>query len=339
MLLRELCELDGVSGSEKVVRDYIIDKIKPYADEIQIDSIGNLIAKRNGISNKKTVMLDAHTDEVGLIISGITEKGFLEFKTVGGIDTRVMISKRVRVGKYKIPGVIGMKAIHLLEKSERTEVPKVKSLYIDIGATSKEEAEKYVELGDYAAFATDYEELSDNIIKAKALDDRAGCSVLIELIKEKPLYDTYFCFSAQEETSLRGAKIAVNRIKPDIGLVIEATTCSDVAPSEEKDYVIRQGGGAAVSFADGTTIANEKFYKKLLSVAKEENIKAQTKAAIAGGNDAGAIHIAQGGIKCATVSVPCRYIHSPAGIASKADINAVKELAGAFLRRIDEFID
>ncbi|MBQ8636724.1 MAG: M42 family metallopeptidase [Clostridia bacterium] len=339
MLLRELCELDGVSGNEKAVRDYIIEKITPYADDIKIDSIGNLIAKRNGKYNNKTVMLASHTDEVGLIISGITEKGFLEFKTVGGIDTRVMISKRVRVGNNKIPGVIGMKAIHLLEKSERTDIPKVKSLYIDIGATSKEEAEKYIELGDYAAFDTDYEELSENVLKAKAIDDRAGCSILIELIKDKPVFDTYFCFTAQEEVGLRGAKIAVNRVKPDISLVIEATTCSDVSPSEEKDYVVRLGGGAAVSFADGRTIANEDFYKKLLSIAKEENIKTQTKAAIAGGNDAGAIHLAQGGIKCAAVSVPCRYIHSPAGVASKEDINAVKELASAFLKRIEEFID
>lgn len=339
MFLKELCQLDGVSGNEKLVRDFIIDKVSPYADEIKIDSIGNLIVKRCGHSSEKRVMIASHTDEVGFIISGITDKGFLEFKTVGGIDTRVLISKNVRIGKNKIPGVIGMKAIHLLEKSERTEVPKIKSLYIDIGANSKEEAEKYVELGDYAAFATEYEELSDDTIKAKAVDDRAGCSILMELIKEKPMYDTYFCFTAQEEAGLRGARVAVNRVKPDIGLVIEATTCSDVAPADEKDYVIRLGKGAAVSFADGTTIADENYYKKLLSVAGEENIPVQTKAAIAGGNDAGAIHLAQGGIKCATVSVPCRYIHSPAGIASYNDINAVKNLAAAFLRRTDEFID
>lgn len=339
MFLKELCQLDGVSGNEKLVRDFIIDKVSPYADEIKIDSIGNLIVKRCGHSSEKRVMIASHTDEVGFIISGITDKGFLEFKTVGGIDTRVLISKNVRIGKNKIPGVIGMKAIHLLEKSERTEVPKIKSLYIDIGANSKEEAEKYVELGDYAAFATEYEELSEDSIKAKAVDDRAGCSILIELIKEKPMYDTYFCFTAQEEAGLRGARVAVNRVKPDIGLVIEATTCSDVAPADEKDYVIRLGKGAAVSFADGTTIADENYYKKLLSVAGEENIPVQTKAAIAGGNDAGAIHLAQGGIKCATISVPCRYIHSPAGIASYKDIDAVKRLAAAFLKRTDEFID
>ena len=339
MFLKELCQLDGISGNEKLVRDFIIDKVSPYADEIKIDSIGNLIVKRCGHSSEKRVMIASHTDEVGFIISGITDKGFLEFKTVGGIDTRVLISKNVRIGKNKIPGVIGMKAIHLLEKSERTEVPKIKSLYIDIGANSKEEAEKYVELGDYAAFATEYEELSDDTIKAKAVDDRAGCSILMELIKEKPMYDTYFCFTAQEEAGLRGARVAVNRVKPDIGLVIEATTCSDVAPADEKDYVIRLGKGAAVSFADGTTIADENYYKKLLSVAGEENIPVQTKAAIAGGNDAGAIHLAQGGIKCATISVPCRYIHSPAGIASYKDIDAVKRLAAAFLKRTDEFID
>ncbi len=339
MYLKELCEMDGVSGNERAVRNFIIDKIKPYADEIKIDTIGNLIAKRNGKSDKKKVMLAAHTDEVGFIISGITDKGFLEFKTVGGIDTRVMISKRVRIGRDKIPGVIGMKAIHLQEKDERDKVPKITSLYIDIGAKDKEEAEKYVSLGDYAAFDTAFEEMTDGVIKSKAIDDRAGCAVMMELIKDTPEYDTYFCFTTQEEVGLRGAKIAAAKVKPDIAIVIESTTCSDVCGTEEKDYVTKLGGGAVISFADRTTIVDDDFYKRLITTAKEEKINVQTKAAVAGGNDAGAIHQAVGGIKCATVSVPCRYIHSPAGIATKQDIQAVQSLVSAFLRRIDEFID
>lgn len=339
MYLKELCNLDGVSGNENAVRSFITEKIRPLADEIKNDAIGNIIAKKSGKSSEKTVMLSAHTDEVGFIISGISEKGFLEFKTVGGIDTRVIISKRVRIGKDKIPGVIGMKAIHLQERSERTSVPKVSSLFIDIGASNKAEAEKLVSLGDYAAFDTEYEQLGEGVIKAKAIDDRAGCAILMELMKEIPEYDTYFCFMAQEEVGLRGARIAANTVKPDIALVVEATTCSDVGGVEEKDYVTRLGGGGAVSFADRSTIVNKNFYDKLIALAESENIKVQTKAAVAGGNDAGAIHLAAGGIKCASVSVPCRYLHSPTGVAAAEDIESVYALVSAFMRKIKEFID
>lgn len=338
MYIEKLCNLDGVSGSEKCVRDYILSEIEPYADEVRIDSIGNLIAKRVGNSSEKRVMLSAHMDEVGFIVSGITEKGFLEFKTVGGIDTRVIISKKVRIGEKKVAGVIGMKAIHLQDKSERGKIPKVSSLYIDIGASDKEEAEKYIELGDYAAFDTEFEMLSQDIIKAKAIDDRCGCSILMEQIKQKPQYDTYFCFTAQEEVGLRGAKLAANAIKPNIALVVEATTCSDVYETDEKDYVTALGEGAAVSFADRTTIVNKKYYDRLINMAKSKGIRVQAKAAVAGGNDSGAIHLAVGGICCASVSLPCRYIHSPAGIASLSDYNAVSAVVRMFMDNIDEFI-
>lgn len=339
MYIKELCNLDGVSGSEGDVRAFILDKIKPYTENIEIDSIGNVIAKRKGRKSGKTVMIAAHMDEVGFIISGITEKGFLEFKTVGGIDTRVIISKRVRIGRDKTPGVIAMKAVHLQEKSERDRIPKVSSLYIDIGAKDKEEAEKYVSLGDYAAFDTEFEYLSNDVIKAKAIDDRIGCAALLELIKDEPVYDTYFVFTTQEEVGLRGARIAAARIKPDIALVVESTTCSDVYGTDEKDYVTILGGGAAVSFADRSTIVNKAYYDRLIDLARRRNIKVQTKAAVAGGNDSGAIHIASGGTLCASVSLPCRYIHSPAGIASLADYNAVLALADAFLKNTDEFIN
>lgn len=339
MYIKELCSLDGVSGCEGEVRSFILDKIRPLADEITVDTIGNIIAKKCGERHDKTVMLSAHTDEVGFIISGITDKGFLEFKTVGGIDTRVIISKHVRVGRDKLDGIIGIKAIHLQSLSERKSVPKVSSLYIDIGAKSREEAEKKVSPGDYAAFDTVCSDFGTNKIKAKAIDDRAGCAILMELMQKKPLFDTYFCFTTQEEVGLRGARIAAARVKPDIALVVEATTCSDVGGVRVEDYVTRLGCGAAVSFADRTTIVEQGFCKWLIDVAREANIPVQYKAAVAGGNDAGAIHIANGGIKTASVSVPCRYIHSPAGIADKSDIDAVKRLVSLFLKRTDEIID
>ncbi len=330
--------LNGVSGDEGAVREYILEKIKPYADEITVDTIGNIIAKRQGASDAHKVMLSAHMDEVGFIISGITDKGFLEFKTVGGIDTRVIISKRVKVGADKISGVIGMKAIHLQTPDERDSVPKISSLFIDIGAKSREEAENKVSLGDYAAFDTEFYSFGSGKYKAKAIDDRAGCAILIKLIEEKPVYDTYFCFTAQEEVGLRGARIAAARIKPDIALVAEATNCSDVGGVDEKDYVTRLGAGAAVSFADRSTIVDREYCRWLMQLAEKENIPVQYKAAVAGGNDAGAIHLACGGIKTASVSVPCRYLHSPACIAASADFVAAERLIGAFLHHADEII-
>lgn len=338
MLLKELCEIDGVSGNEGAVRKYILGKIEPYADEIQTDSMGNIIAKKCGVSSEHKVMLSAHMDEVGFIISGITDKGFLEFKTVGGIDTRVIISKKVRIGKDKIGGVIGMKAIHLQTPDERMSVPKVSSLFIDIGAHDKAEAESKIELGDYAAFDTDFAEIGTGKYKAKAIDDRAGCAVLAELIKEKPMFDTYFCFTTQEEVGLRGARIAANRIMPDIALVVEATTCSDVGGVRREDYVTSLGEGAAISFADRTTIVKRDFALWLHDLAKREEIKVQNKSAVAGGNDAGAIHLCGGGIKTASVSVPCRYLHSPAGIADASDIESTFKLVRAFLMHAGEII-
>ena len=156
VLLKELTNLSGVSGNEDAVRDFIISQISPYADEIKVDSIGNLIALKRGNSSKR-IMLSAHTDEVGFIISEITEKGFLHFKTVGGIDTRTILAKRIKIGKNGVLGVIGMKAVHLQKKSERDSTPEIRELFIDIGAKDKESAEKLVKIGDYATFETEYE--------------------------------------------------------------------------------------------------------------------------------------------------------------------------------------
>lgn len=338
MYLKELCELDGVSGNEAAVRCFIKDKISPFCEEIYVDSIGNLIAKRKGRSSKKKIMISSHTDEVGLIISGITEKGFLEFKTVGGIDTRVLISKQVRIGDEKIKGVIGMKAIHLQSADERTTVPKESALFIDIGCRNKESAEELVALGDYAAFCTEYRDFGNGKLKAKAIDDRVGCDIMIELIKEEPVYDTFYCFMAQEETGLRGARIAANKVKPDIALVLEATTAADVVGVNECDCVTTLGKGAAVSFADRRTIVEKEFCEWLYNEAKKASIPVQYKNAVAGGNDAGAIHLACGGIKTASVSVPARYIHSPVGVADKADIEAVYKIAEMFIKRADEIV-
>ena len=337
MFLEELTNLSGVSGNESEVREFIISKIKPYADEIKVDTMGNVIALKKGDSSKK-VMLSAHMDEVGFIISEITEKGYLKFKTVGGIDTRTILAKRLRIGKNKVLGVIGMKAVHLQKKSEREETPEIKDLFIDIGAKNKESAEKRIGLGDYATFDTKFEQFGEDTVKAKALDDRAGCAVLIEAMKNPVKYNTYFCFTTQEEVGMRGARVAANRINPDIALVVESTSCSDVYGFEPYESVTKLGNGAAVTFMDGTTIVNNDFRKKLFEMAKTANIPVQYKCSTSGGNDAGRIHLSGNGVKTASVSLPTRYLHSSASIASVKDLNAVLGLVELFLERIDEVI-
>ena len=186
-------------------------------------------------------------DEVGLICSRITDDGFIKFKCVGGIDTRVLVSKKVRIGRRLISGVIGAKAIHLQEKEEREQVPKVTDLYIDIGAKDKAEAEKHVSVGDYCVFDSEFVEFGSGFIKAKALDDRLGCACLMSLAEERFAFDLYLVFTVQEEVGLRGARVAAERIRPDAAIVLEGTTCSDVYGTDEKDYSTISGGGAALS--------------------------------------------------------------------------------------------
>ncbi len=338
MLIEELTNLNGVSGDEGEVRAFIKEQILSYADEITTDTIGNLIAYKKGNDEKK-IMLSAHMDEVGFIVSGINDKGFIEFKSVGGIDPRVIISKRVVVGKEKVKGVIGIKAIHLQKKSERGNMPQIRDLYIDIGASDKNAAEKAVKLGDYIAFDTEFEMLTEDTIKAKAIDDRAGCAVLIELMKKPVRYDTYFCFTTQEEVGLRGARLAAHRINPDAAFVAESTTCSDVHGFSEHEYVTEMGKGAAVTFMDRAAIADTKIRKKLFEAAKKSGIPVQYKRTTAGGNDAGRIHLARGGVRTVSVSVPCRYLHSPCSLASARDIKAVYDIAELFLDNIDMMLE
>jgi len=333
----KLTELSGVSGNEAEVRNYIKLKIPEYADEVYTDSIGNLIALKKG-SEQKKVMISAHMDEVGFIVSGINDKGYLEFKAVGGIDTRVILSKKVCIGENKVSGVIGMKAIHLQKSAERENVPEIRDLYIDIGAKDKEGASKLVKLGDYITFCTSSEIIGDDTIKAKAIDDRAGCAILMELMKKPVKYDTYFCFTTQEEVGLRGARTCAYRINPDIALVVESTTCSDVYGSCEHEYVTNMTGGAAITFMDRTTIVENSFRKWLYDIGKNNGIPVQYKRAVAGGNDAGRIHLTKNGIKTASVSIPTRYLHSPCGLCSIKDVEAVKNLSELFLDRIDEVI-
>ena len=331
MLVKELVFLGAPSGFEDTVRDFI--KEKAVADEIYIDSIGNLICHKKG--NGKKIMVSAHMDEVGLIITEITDSGFLKFDTLGGIETAVLCSKKVFIGNNKVPGIISAKAIHLQKGDEVTSPLKIKDLCIDIGAKDKESAKKLVSLGDYAVFDGEYTKFGNNLVKSKALDDRVGCAILLDLMKEDYNNDMYFVFSVQEEVGLRGATVAAYNIKPDLALVIEGTTCSDVYGSKPHNQVTNLGGGAVMTAMDRAAISDKDYYDFIMKTAQDNNIKLQIKRTGMGGTDAGAIQKSCAGVKTAVLAVPCRYIHSPVSVMNIEDSESVYKLAKAVLKNIE----
>ncbi len=329
--LKELCMIDGTSGREEDVRNYIIGRIEGKC-EYKVDPMGNILAFKKGKKTAKNkVMFSAHMDEVGFIVTYITSEGFLKFDTVGGIDSKVIVGRKVvfSQNKNKIFGVIGLKPVHLTAASEQGKVPPYDSLYIDIGAPSKEEAEEYVCVGDSAYFVSSAIEFGENKILSKAIDDRFGCAVMIKMIESELPYDANFAFVVQEEIGLRGASAAAFTIDPDYAIVLEATTAADVAGVSGADCVCIPGEGAVVSFMDRSTIYDREMFKRAFELAREKNIPCQTKTLIAGGNDAGAIHKTRGGIKTITVSLPCRYIHSACCVADIDDMKSCADMAHA----------
>ena len=326
--LEALTELNGTSGAEDAVRAYILEHIPSSLSPV-VDPLGNVIVYKEGRKNRGHIMVSAHMDEVALMVSQITDEGYLKFKTVGGIDGKVLYSKRVTV--EGIPGVIAGKAVHLQEKEERKKPIDPKNLCIDIGAASKEEV-PFAE-GVYAYFDTRFAFMGEKAIKAKALDDRVGCSILLELMKQEYDANITFCFLTREEIGLSGAVAASYTVAPEEALVIEGTVCSDIPGAKPHEYVTTFGGGAVVPFMDGSMIADKEMFLNLKQIAAEENIPIQHKRSVSGGTDAGAIHKSRAGVKTAVISVPCRYIHSPAGLMHRDDFYAVYRLAEAYLKR------
>lgn len=327
-LLKNLCTIDGTSGDEGNVRDFVISQIKDFC-QYSVDNLGNILAFKKGSKTPlKKILVDAHMDEVGLIITHIENDGFLRFKTVGGIDTSALMFRRVLING-KISGVIGGKPIHLCEGDERKKLPNADSLYIDVGVSAKEDAEKLVCVGDCAVMCSGYTVVGDKIL-SKALDDRVGCAILIDLLKMDAEYDFYVSFSTQEEVGLRGARVAAYSIDPDAAIVIDGTTAADISGVAESKMVCRQGEGAVVSFMDGATSYDREYYKAALT----SGIKAQSKCAVAGGNNAGAIHLSRGGVRTLALSVPCRYIHTAGSTCDMNDVIAVRDLTKYMIGQI-----
>lgn len=328
MLLEKLSRASGVSGCEGEVRQILTEELAPRVDSLETDMLGNLMAFKKGAVDGPRLMLAAHMDEVGLIVVDIDGSGLIKFKKVGGIDDRVLLSKPVLVGPDKVRGVIGAKAIHLQKPEERGKTLTVDQLYIDIGAGSEEEAKKLVKPGDYIAFATAPRPVGEEAYMGKALDDRVGCYLLAELLKEDLPLSVWAAFTVQEEVGLRGAGVAAYRIKPDLALVLEVTAAADVADNPEHLQSTVLGKGPVLTFMDRTFISNQKVLDFILGTAKDAGIPCQLRRFTSAGTDAGRISITGSGIPAGVISIPCRYLHGPRSLLNLKDV----ERAGKLLR-------
>ena len=333
-LLEKLCNVIAVSGDEGEVRKLVMEEIKPYADEVKVDALGNLLASRQGRtrSGKRTrVMLDAHMDEVGLMIVADEGEGIYRFETVGGIDVRHLLGKQVYVGRERTPGVIGGKPVHLMDAGERTRKVPVDGLRIDLGLAGK------AKVGDRAGFATKFRRVGPSIM-SKAMDDRIGVVTLIELLKHAPAnVDICAAFTVQEEIGLRGAKVAAQYFNPDMAIAIDSTPANDL-PSHEGDenvaYNTKLGFGPAIYIADGSTLHDPRLVRFLSEIGDAENIPYQFRQPGGGGTDSAAIQKSLAGIPTVSVSVPHRYTHSPISISRVDDWKNTLALLHAALKKI-----
>lgn len=356
MHLEQLSNAFGVSSVEGDVRKIILEAAKPYADEWRVDTMGNLFITRTARQPQSSeisktselfpnsslrVMVTAHMDEVGFIISEAKSNGRLKFKAIGSFDRRVLLGKEVVVGQDHIPGVIGLKPVHLLKRDEQDRVDRIESMYIDVG-----EGNNKVSLGDFATFATKFGYLGgpgrprkgQGLVKGKAFDNRAGCAVLLELLQGDYSVDLVAVFTVQEEIGLRGARVAAYAVDPNLAFILECTAADDLPgpDNEEQQGFPRLGDGPAITVMDRTFIADRRLVDLLVTTAETEKLPYQFKRPAIGGTDAGAVHLAREGVPSVAVSIPARYIHAPAAILDLADFWNTVKLMQATLRRLPE---
>lgn len=337
MILEELSNAIGVSGEEDEVRQLIIDAIRDHVTDLEVDALGNVTATQRGTAHPEfSVMIAAHMDEIGMMVTAVEAKGLIQFTNVGGIDARILPGLRVKVGPKRTPGVILWKPIHLWR--DMKTVP-IDVLRIDVGASDKSAAEP----GDRIAFDGEYAQLSDTVVRGKSFDDRVGCSVLVDILQAGPYPVTVTAaFTAQEEIGLRGATVAAQRLAPDAAIVLEGTYAYDVPdPYREADAGdlpanpgTRFGGGAVITLADRQMITDPRVLAFLRETAEANDIAYQVKTMGGGGTDGGAIHLAQAGIPTMPISAPCRYIHTPTALLNLKDYESVLGLSQSVLNNI-----
>ena len=331
MNIKKLSEAFGVSGYEKEIRAVIKEAVKDYADDIIVDALGNLIVYKKGSGeNKKKIMAAAHMDEIGLQAIKIDDKGLIKVRALGGIPVSTTFMNRVKFRN----GTIGI--VSSTAKMEEVKND-IKKLYIDIGTQTKEEASKYVKVGDVACYQGEYLELKDNNITAKALDDRIGCYIMIEALKklDNQYNDVYFVFTVQEEVGLRGSTVAAERINPDLGIALDVTVAHDYPDAPEGSNTL--GGGTAIKVSDGSVICDEYLVEEMVKCCEENNIKYQLDVIDMGGTDAGAINKSNFGVRSAGISVATRYVHGPNAFVNMKDTEASIELLSKYVNRVFEF--
>ena len=341
MILKELSEANGISSYEADVRKIVLEAIDGHAENIRIDALGSITAIKTGTDGgeRPRIMLAAHMDEVGFMVKGFDSDGLIRFTNVGGIDARILPGLRVKVGAKALPGVIVWTPIHY-NRDQNTV--KLDNLRIDIGATSKDGANGSVKTGDPITFDSKYAEMSEKIRRGKALDNRVGCSLLVDILQGGPYpVDVLAAFTVQEEIGLRGAKVAAQTLHPDLALALEGTPAHDLPnPSANPDDretpnpATRLGAGPALTVMDRSMVTDPRLLNWLRSTADTNSIPYQLKTLRGGGTDAGSIHIANSGVPSAVVAVPCRYIHSPTAIMNIDDYNHTLQLLQAALNSL-----
>ncbi|MBE0699452.1 MAG: M42 family peptidase [Anaerolineaceae bacterium] len=348
-LLERLCNASAVSGDEREVRSIVLEQVKPLADEVSVDALGNVLAIRRArnTQNPLRVMLDAHMDEIGFMIVADDEGGLFRFVKVGGIDERTLPGKGVLVGKNHIPGVIGAKPIHLVEPGETDNKIPLDGLRIDTGPNGGK-----VKVGDRAVFSTRFREVGPSFI-AKALDNRLGCAILIEILRlagEGGLdqIELLFSWSVQEEIGLRGARVAAYALDPELAIAVDSTPAYDLPPYdtdggtgpalENRSYNTRLDGGPAIYLADSGTLGDPRLIRHVIMTGEEEGIPYQVRQPGGGGTDAGAIHRVRTGVPSISISVPGRYAHTATGLARRADWENTLHLVWRSLARLDRSV-
>ena len=343
-LLKRVSEVVGPSGFEEPVREIVIEELKPYADSLWVDSLGNVIAVKRGSRGGGRLMLAGHMDEIGLIVSHVDQRGFLRFQPIGGVSERVLLGQRVliRTRSGVVRGVIGSKPPHIMKPEELKQVPEVKDMYIDVGASSREEVERMgIAVGSVAVFERDLTPLgSSDVVTGKAIDDRVGVVAMVEGFKaiDGNEVDVYAVATVQEEVGLKGARVAAYSITPNVAVALDVTIASDVAGVPEQEWITQLGKGPAIKVVDGRAatglIAHPAVRDKLIEVAREHGIPHQVEVAPGGTTDASIIALNKEGVPAATVSIPSRYIHSPVEVVHLGDLVNAAKLTAVFSSKI-----
>lgn len=343
-MLKELTDARAIAGNEKESREVMKKYIEPFADSIETDGLGSLIAKKVGDENGPKIMVAGHLDEVGFMVTQIDDKGFIKFQTVGGWWSQVMLAQRVQIVTSKgetIVGVIGSKPPHILPADQRSKAVDIKQMFIDIGATSKEEVASWgIRPGDMIAPYFEFTVMkNDKLLLAKAWDNRIGCAIAIEVLKglkdEKHPNIVYGCGVVQEEVGLRGSKTATHQIQPDIGFAVDVGIAGDTPGISPSEAASKMGDGPQIIVYDGSMVGHKALRDVVVQTAEEANIPYQYEAIPGGGTDAGSIHITANGVPALSIGIATRYIHSHAGILHRDDFDNAVKLVIEVIKKLD----